>query len=72
MNWDAYRENESNERAVQAFDRQGKLVLEIDRHKVTYNGTAWLNLADYDKRKLENKLFMHFSKHRKPLHFLYC
>jgi len=71
MNWNAFAENENNKRYVQAFDRQGKLVLEIDRKKVVHNGRKWLDLSDYDKRKFENKLFMQYADQRKPLEFLY-
>lgn len=71
MNWEAFKENENNKRYVQAFDRREKLVLEIDRRKVRYKGRDWLDLSDYDKRKFENKLFIQFAEHRKPLVYLY-
>lgn len=71
MNWDAWRENTNNERHIQLHGRQGKLVLEIERKEVTYNGRKWLDLSTHDKRKFENKLFMQYAHYKRPLVYLY-
>lgn len=71
MNWDAFRENEHNRKYISGHYRRGKLVLEIDRKKVTFKNRPWLQLSTHDKRKFENKLYVEHANERKQLVFLY-
>lgn len=71
MNWNAYAERKNNERYIQGHYRQGCLVFEIDRRNVRFRGRRWTDLADYDKRKFENGLFLEHSNERRPIRFIY-
>jgi hypothetical protein len=71
MNWDAFYERIHNQRHIVAHLRQGHKVLEVERRKVSFKGRRWLDLADYDKRKFENNLFLEHTGGKLPIKVLY-
>lgn len=58
MNLRAYEENLSNKRHVKMRISGGVKVIEVNTHKITFRGRPWHALASFQKRKLENFLFL--------------
>jgi hypothetical protein len=42
----------------------GRKVLTVDTQKATYQGKKWATLSDFQKRKLENLVFLNNAKDR--------
>ena len=44
--------------------KDGTKVISIDTKKAKYRGTPWQSLSDFQKRKLDNLVFLNNAKER--------
>lgn len=49
---------------------EGRNVLIVDTKKATYQGRKWKDLSDFQKRKLENLVFLNNAKDRPKIVYL--